>query len=269
MAQPPPKLKILMLHGYTQSAPLFSTKTNVLQKALLKALPTAPKPGFLPEYPGGVETVYLNAPIRLVAADLPGGKPENLDSDGALEQYGWWVRDTSHQTWTGIDKTWELLATTLKEQGPFAGVIGFSQGAALAVTLTSFLEPGRIEAFKAKQDGHDFPAAFLNEDGALIHPPLRFCVSYAGFPLTDPRWYAVYEPTVQTPVLSVVGSVDTIIEEKVSEMLHSLLGPDIQQRIIQHPGGHFVPSGKMEVAGLVGFLRSVLMPKKVEIDSNI
>ncbi|KAG4415009.1 hypothetical protein IFR04_011830, partial [Cadophora malorum] len=33
------KLKILMLHGYTQSGPLFHAKTRALEKLLTKSFP--------------------------------------------------------------------------------------------------------------------------------------------------------------------------------------------------------------------------------------
>src|ERR1700761_2259470 len=51
-------LKILMLHGYTQSGPLFRSKTRALEKALAKAIP-------------GSKLIYLTGPHKLEAADIP------------------------------------------------------------------------------------------------------------------------------------------------------------------------------------------------------
>ena len=48
----------------------------------------------------------------------------------------------------GFDLGLDTLASTLRDQGPFTGVIGFSQGAAAAVMLAALLEPGRPQAFE-------------------------------------------------------------------------------------------------------------------------
>ncbi|KAE8835319.1 hypothetical protein HRS9122_07589 [Pyrenophora teres f. teres] len=77
-AAPPPKrpIKILMLHGYTQSGPLFQAKTGALRKTLAKA------------FPAGIDLVYPTAPHRLTPADesfLAGnGTSKDGEGGGAL-----------------------------------------------------------------------------------------------------------------------------------------------------------------------------------------
>ena len=79
----------------------------------------------------------------------------------------------------------------LRKEGPFAGVLGFSQGAAAAAMVTSLLEPGRRGVFNAAQPhgGMEYPASFVQQDSehgnGLIHPPLRFGAAYSGFAASD------------------------------------------------------------------------------------
>ena len=77
----PRKLRILMLHGYTQSGPLFHAKTKALEKSLAKAFPAAPAPGHLATHPGGISLHYPTAPIKLSYADIPG-----VNVDGAEDR---------------------------------------------------------------------------------------------------------------------------------------------------------------------------------------
>src|ERR1700760_496866 len=86
-------LKILMLHGYTQSGPLFRSKTHALEKALAKAFP-------------GSKLIYLTGPHKLEAADIPrwdalqpygsAATPSSTESAQAQveepEAWAWWRR---------------------------------------------------------------------------------------------------------------------------------------------------------------------------------
>jgi hypothetical protein len=97
----------------------------------------------------------------------------------------------------------------LEQDGPFDGVIGFSQGAAAAAMTASLLEPGRREAFADREKnagGMAFPSAFAR----LSHPPLRFMVSYSGFASTFLGYAAFYKPLIATPSLHFLGTLSTL-----------------------------------------------------------
>jgi len=81
---------------------------------------------------------------------------------------------------------------------------------------------------------------------------LTFAVSYSGFYAPDRRYQAYYEPRIQTPMLHVIGSLDSVVDEERSM---GLVERCQNARTVVHPGGHFVPIGKEWVAALVGFLR--------------
>ncbi|THW60342.1 hypothetical protein D6C85_06693 [Aureobasidium pullulans] len=267
------KLKILMLHGYTQSGPLFHAKTRALEKNLDKAFPAAPKPGHLPSYPGGVELVYPTAPLKLSISDIPGydvdgSKSENEDP----EAYAWWRRkgDGEPFTYEGLEQGFERIAEVIREKGPFDGAIGFSQGGAAAGMFASLLEEGRRDAFEKQQSqgGMRYPESFEQDTGFMtdvIQQPLKFAVSYSGFGAAPNELYtAFYEPKIKTPMLHFLGSVDTVVEEARSLRLVDacVTGRGVEggvARVVYHPGGHFLPSSqKQYVAALVAFIREVV-----------
>jgi hypothetical protein len=263
------KLKILMLHGYSQSGPLFDIKTKALQKSLAKAFPAVPQPGHLPSYPGGIEFVYPTAPIKLDPTDIPGFDGSDA---GSGEAYGWWRRKGEGEPYTYVEMEIGLqsIANVLKEKGPFDGVLGFSQGGAAAGMVASLLEPGRREAFEAKQKdgGMRYPDSFVEDTGYVegaIHPLVKFAVSYSGFGAnTHPLYKAFYDPKISTPMLHFLGSVDTVVsEERSLRLVEACMEGRGKEggvpRVVYHPGGHFLPSSqKQYVAALVAFIREVV-----------
>jgi predicted esterase len=230
-AAPPPTrpIKILMLHGYTQSGPNFQATTT--------------------------------APIRLTPADetfLGSGDKD----DGELDAWAWWKRKDAASgaagdfLYEGIEVGLATIAGVLKHEGPFDGVVGFSQGAAAAAMVASLLEPGRAAAFESA-GGIPYPASF--EQGR-VHAPLRFAVSYSGFaPVGKTPYAAFYEPRIATPVLHFLGTQDVVVEEKRSLALVAACERSEDRYVVYHPGGHFLPSAqKASVNALVGFVKEVL-----------
>lgn len=218
--------------------------------------------------------------------------------DDELDAWAWWRRDDSTGLYTDLSTGLDALATILKTQGPFAGVIGFSQGAAAAAMLASLLEPGRRGAFAARAgrgEGMAFPKSFVgresaegdadtdgegNGDGSrLIHPPLRFAVCYSGFVAPHLTYAAFYEPRIRTPVLHFIGSLDTVVEEGRSlKLVEACMGRMDEEgqgsgktdgrgmdRVVRHPGGHFLPTQKVYLNALVGFMREALAEGPVAV----
>jgi pimeloyl-ACP methyl ester carboxylesterase len=145
-APPPPPLKILMLHGYTQSGALFRGKTRALEKNLLKAFPAA-----------GCKLIYPTAPMRLARPDVPGldGTGGNAvtevgGDDGEPDAWAWWRRkgDGEPFAYEGLEEGLARVAEVLRTDGPFDGVVGFSQGGALAGMVASLLEEGKMDVFE-------------------------------------------------------------------------------------------------------------------------
>lgn len=248
------QMKILMLHGYTQSGPLFRAKTKVLEKFLKKLYPE-------------LTLSYPTGPLRLRPEDVPGYESSGK-TPGDLEAYGWWRRSNTADPpeYAGIDVCFNEIAKLIATEGPFDGVMGFSQGAALATMVASLLEqPSRQEAFKRAQESSplaiSYPASFEN----LQQPPLKFLVSYCGFRAPGERYNGFYEdPTIQTPSCHVNGSLDTLVEESRWRTLMEACGGEGMTRLVIHPGGHFVPSGKQYLETVADFIRRCMSPRNAQ-----
>ncbi|KAF2003810.1 dihydrofolate reductase [Amniculicola lignicola CBS 123094] len=259
-AAPPPTrpIKVLMLHGFTQSGPSFHAKTRALEKNLLKA------------FPAGITLSYPTAPLRLAPADVPfqlaSTNSEAEVNAEEIDAWGWWRRkgEAEPYTYEGIDQGLGHIADILKKEGPFDGVIGFSQGGACAAMLASLLEPGRRDAFEKfySTGGMRYPESYTADTGYVeetIHPQLKFAVSYSGFAARGTDIYrGFYEPKIQTPMLHFLGSLDAVVEEARSLALAQACEKS-EGRIVYHPGGHFLPSSqKAYVSALIGFIKEVL-----------
>ncbi|KAJ9656183.1 Family of serine hydrolases 3 [Neophaeococcomyces mojaviensis] len=240
-------LKILMLHGYTQSGPLFNAKTKALEKLLHKAFP-------------GVALSYPTGPLKLRANDVPGFDASRVDDPGdGVECYGWWRRsDTSNPPeYVGIEDGLAMVAETIKSEGPFDGVMGFSQGAAMAAMVTSLLEgESRKDAFKAAQAKSKLTVPYPASFASLDHPPLKFCVSYSGFIAPGERYTGFYNPSIQTPMCHFVGSLDTVVEEARTNLLIDAAGGPQKTTVVVHPGGHFVPNNRQYLDTVVAFIKA-------------
>ena len=248
--------KILMLHGYTQSGPLFHAKSRALEKALCRSLPNA-------------SFSYPTGPMRLRPADIPGFESITKNADGdETEAYAWWRRSNAGSEYIGIQEGLAQIATTIIEEGPFDGVVGFSQGGCAAGMVAALLEgKERIQCFQRKETagGLPYPSSFLKSTSSaeLIQPPLKFAIIYSGFTAPPEFYSAFYDPPIRTPMLHFIGSLDSVVEEARSRKLVGACAGE--EKVVVHPGGHFVPSQKAFLAAAVGFvLESVKETNKKE-----
>lgn len=247
-----------MAHGYTQSGSLFHAKTRALCKHLQKSFPLHT-----------LSFSYPTGPLRLNPADIPGyTPPENSAEDASeIEAFGWWRRSNTADPpeYLGLEDGLSAIAKVLKEEGPFDGIIGFSQGAALAAMVGSLLEGShRRDAFThfSKQEENGASGIpFSQSFSELNHPPLKFAICYSGFRSPGPRYRAFYEnPAIQTPVLHVLGSMDALVDEGRSRALVEACEGDQEKlgRVVWHPGGHFLPSQRAYLDAAVVFIRGCL-----------
>ncbi|KAF3768860.1 FSH1-domain-containing protein [Cryphonectria parasitica EP155] len=237
------EVRILMLHGYTQSGPLFHAKTRALEKLLIKSLaPLKIRPTLL--YPTG--------PNRLSPRDIPGYAPSEggaaAGEETETDAWAWFRKDEATGSYRLLREGMDSVARAIREEGGgrVDGVVGFSQGGAVAAMLASALERQR-EATTAEAE--EWLAPLREANGGR---PLKFAVVYSGFfaPPGDLAW--LYEPRVRTPTLHYIGSLDTVVEEGRSRGLVARCEDPV---VVVHPGGHYVPVSKEWVTPLVGFVR--------------
>ncbi|KAJ7120956.1 serine hydrolase FSH [Mycena epipterygia] len=213
------KRTVLVLHGYSQNATVFSKRLGALRKQCGKS----------------IDFVFLDAPIILQPADLFGSSPSTTTTPDALgaseaiemnEARAWWTWNPNRTEAIGLPETLRVIRDILKTR-TFDGVLGFSQGASAAALVTALLERP-----------HSYPPFLV--DGQPPHPPFKFCVAVSGFRLSGSSIPdTIFETDYSTPTLHIIGRNDIIVVEERSQKLIDI---STNARVEKHDGGHFVPS---------------------------
>lgn len=226
-------MKVLMLHGYAQSGDTFRRKARRLEKRLKQTYPSA-------------KFVYLNGPIKLQINDIPGSKSADLvqsDVEGH-DMRAWFDLRVVRNPPNGLHKSLAVLAAVLGAQGPFDGVIAFSQGTVVGAMVASLLQgvtrySAYESALRQSSDILEYPEAYLD----ISHPPFKFAIFYAsrvGMGAYSDWLYRF--PLIETPFCHFFGQLDPMVShEERDEVTAKLCGAE-GSRMVIHVGGHFVPT---------------------------
>ena len=183
-------LRVLCLHGYHGRSAILRDQMRSLTAAL----------------PATVEFAYADAPSL------------------ATGDFGWW-----HEGFDGWERSRDW-AIELVCAGPrFAGVFGFSQGAALAGLLT------------AVQESVAAPPRFR----------FGFSIMVGGFTSDLPQHAELFRHKLITPSVHVIGRRDVIVPSKDSLRLADRFADPL---VLEHPGGHTVPGHDAVAEPIAGFL---------------
>lgn len=177
------RLRILGLHGYHGNADVLRRQLRPLARS-------------------------LEAQAEVVCVDAP----SLADGD-----FGWWhASEGAAVRYRGWTRTRDWLAACTASHGAFDGVLGFSQGAALAALLVAL---GALD--RAAQ------------------PRLDFAMIVGGFASRDARHAALFETPggIDVPSLHIIGRSDAIVPPHVS---HALASRFRAPRIVEHDGGHAI-----------------------------
>jgi acetyl esterase/lipase len=221
-SEPMKKLRILCLHGYHGSAGVLRDQMASLAGGMDSL----------------AEFVYIDAP-SLAAGD-----------------FGWW-HAVAHENapdeedpgvgpgqkhYKGWNRTREAIVSVFSRQGPFDGVFGFSQGAALTGLLTGLRAPdGKPTAAK--------PLAF------------DFAVMAGGFLGIDTVLARMYGDggSYDLPSAHIIGRSDFIVPPEDSRRL---AGKFKDPLILEHAGGHVI-AGTPEIRKrFASFLEDMLRRKR-------
>ena len=85
----------------------------------------------------------------------------------------------------------------------------------------------------------------------------KFCIAASGFKPNDARWAGFFSPPFTTPTLHVLGENDVIVH---AERSRTLVDASACRRVVEHDGGHFVPSKAPWRNFIRDFLRDPLGP---------
>lgn len=216
-------LRLLCLAGFRQSERGFREKTGALRKALR----------------GRAELVCLSGPH--LVADAAGPESVGPDSGPCLPEEqprGWWFSEQETDVFSalkepavcrGLEEALGTVAQALTKLGPFDGILGFSQGAALAAQVCA-----------------------LGQAGDSRFPLPRFIILVSGF---CPRGLGFKESILQSPLslpsLHVFGDTDRIIPSQASMQLAGRFAGAIT---LTHSGGHFIPAAAPQRQAYLTFL---------------
>ncbi|XP_046671596.1 esterase OVCA2 [Homalodisca vitripennis] len=202
------RLQILCLHGYHQNKDIFKKKIGSFRKPLKKY----------------ADFHFIDAPHLLNGSNSQEGtldsaylpnRSDNICTDGR----GWWFKQASDEKSDGLQESLNFFMRTLEENGPFDGVMGFSQGAAFLAL-----------------------ACILLQD-KLSSSSVKFVIFVAGFKSHIPFHTKFYDTQtkINIPSLHVIGDTDEVISSSRSRELLELFD---NSEVVTHPGGHYVPATK-------------------------
>eukprot|EP00873_Tetraselmis_striata_P025221 jgi/Tetstr1/445485/TSEL_033263.t1 len=268
------KLRVLCLHGFRQSSRKLQGRTAALRKKLGET----------------AELVYADAPHQLPfwykpaegGATLdqlppPSGQPQRawlvtpetlqcIRQQEGTGQAGWQpapahCAEGQHQRETeGWAASWRELARALREDGPFDGVMGFSQGAGVAAHLCALqhlvghraeLERGGLNAAAAVEE--------WDEACALLGGrPIAFAWLCSGYPVAPSQRIADLLqalPPISLPSLHVYSTSGLDAQVPPSESAALAASFDAAARtVVTHDSGHVVPCSRPFVSRYRAFL---------------
>ncbi|XP_051124603.1 rhodanese-like domain-containing protein 6 [Andrographis paniculata] len=235
------KLRILCLHGFRQNASSFKGRTASLAKKLKNI----------------AELVFVDAPHQLPfiyqppPADAKSTSPQPPPSSAQCNKKFAWLVASEHdidldnrwkaaetpfdslqyqQQTEGFQKSIEYLKTVFSQLGPFDGILGFSQGAAMAALVSAGVE--KLGDF-------------------------RFIILCSGFAV-DMAGHA--DGSIDCPSLHIFGSKegrDRQIDCQASQQLAALFRED-SRVIIEHNVGHMIPTRAPYIDEIKDFLKQFL-----------
>ncbi|KAI4301691.1 hypothetical protein L6164_034942 [Bauhinia variegata] len=244
------KLRILCLHGFRQNASSFKGRTASLAKKLKKI----------------TEFVFIDAPHELpfiyqpparrphvdcVTTSLPSSPPPTMEK--CTRKFAWFVAPgfdgtcggdwkvadgpfdpLQYQNQTeGYDISLTHLKTVFSQEGPFDGILGFSQGAAMTAFISAQQEKLRGEI--------DF----------------RFVILCSGFAA---RVEEMDCGLIKCPSLHIFGNDhgrDRQIANQASRELASIYDADCSV-IVRHDSGHIIPTRSPYIDDIKDFLKRFL-----------
>ncbi|CAD6222411.1 unnamed protein product [Miscanthus lutarioriparius] len=187
------RAKVLCLHG-------FRTSGSFLKKQISKW------------HPSIFQQFEMVFPDGMFSA---GGKSE-IEGIFPPPYFEWFQFNKEFTEYTNLDECISYLCDYVVKNGPFDGLLGFSQGATLSALLIGYQAQGKV----------------LSD-----HPPIKFMVSISGSKFRDPIICDVaYKDPIKVKSVHFIGEKDWL--KLPSEELASAFDEPL---IIRHPQGHTVP----------------------------
>ncbi|KAI8609201.1 serine hydrolase-domain-containing protein [Chytriomyces sp. MP71] len=158
-----------------------------------------------------------------------------------LGPLGWWLANAEKTAQIGYKESVHFLKNAWIEKGPFDGIIGFSQGAALAPLFVTELA---FAATTGDMNSYILPKFMILVSGfvsiavtALADAPIPEGELSANSGVLD-LWP---EGRVQIPALHVIGQGDAWVVPRESHGLVARFA-EATSLVAEHEGGHYIPT---------------------------
>lgn len=240
-------MRFLCLPGYLQSGKILAEKSSGIRKAFTKKL--------------GYELDYIDPPIVIgTPSELPFSLGDGAEAEerwqGLVDKNAnrcWWQHDLSGlnlRPYVGFDEALRYVTDYIRDHGPYDGIFGFSQGAAMAAIVSNRENLVKLALLV-------LPFVFTqarseDQDRVTLDFDVSDVQEYAKSVRIVPGYEKLYEITnesLQTVV--VYGSEDLVVPPIRSKYLASIFQNTTE---IVHDGGHLVPNKKPIVNQLVEFV---------------
>lgn len=207
--------RVLVLHSNRQSPFIFQKRT----KAILSKM-VGP----------GSTLVYASAPHKYVAQGEAKLNSKHVQASEADSTRCWWNASDDPETmiYTGIEESIQYVDQVAQTNGPFDGIIGFSQGGTLAGVIAALVS--------------DKSPRVQN-----IAKTLQFTVIISGFYIRDvrPEFVNLNGPKrdkgnpINIPSFHVWGLNDTLVYPERSQALKDSFADSIPRMEVPHKLDHF------------------------------
>jgi len=204
------KPRFLCLHGFRTSGEIMRKQVHKWPQSVLEK----------------VELVYLDG-------TSPAQGKSNVEGIFDPPYYEWFQTNQDQTVYYNFEKCLDYVEDFMIKNGPFDGLLGFSQGAYLSAAL-----PG------------------LQAQGVALKkvPKIKYLIIVSGAKMKDMTWaqHAYAEP-IQCPSLHFLGKED-FLRTLGEEMLENFVDP----LVIHHPKGHTVPRlDDASQAIMLGFIEKI------------
>ncbi len=206
------KLRVLCLHGYRQNEKSFREKTGGLRKLLKK----------------NIDFIFASAPHIIPEAG-------NLERKDEEQERGWWF-SRREKGYNALDRTdiilgyqnsLDFVTEKIANEGPFDGILGFSQGGCFASLLSALKD---------------------QPDNAI---DFEFVIIIAGFQSQLTPHASMYHSPLCCPSFHTIGVSDAVIPSAASEELAATFK---NATVYRHDGGHYIPASPTLRTAITEFL---------------
>ncbi|KAL3728680.1 hypothetical protein ACJRO7_033286 [Eucalyptus globulus] len=202
------KPRILCLHGFRTSAKILETQIHKWPESVLEKL----------------DLVYLDAPY-------PSTGQSGVEGIFDPPYFEWFQANQDFTEYENFEECIAFIEDFMVKNGPFDGLLGFSQGAMLAATL-----PG------------------MQAEGLVLTkvPKIKFLILIAGAKLGGSTYGApplaanAFSSPVKCPSLHVIGENDFLKPESIAQ-----LDLFVDPIVLHHPKGHTIPRLDDQSLGIV------------------